>query len=112
MPSGYAYNHATGDVRRDAILFAKAVHSRWHTPWPEAMKEGWHQAHGLQTEMERARPECEILPELEQAEEDAYRRPLDHNLRMRVYQLQNELDAAKLARRLSYLRGDDMPGEG
>lgn len=106
MPSGYAYHHATGDLRRDALMFAHAVHKRWRTPWPDAMREGWYQARALQAEMNAARPVDVIVPELARAEEHAYRRSLDTAERMRVNQLRNELDAANLAKRLAHLRGD------
>lgn len=110
MPSSYAYQHATGDVRRDAIAFAQATFRRWPCTWAEAMTTGWYEARRLQSEMESARPVDVIEPELARAEEHAYRRPLDREERMRVNALRNELDAAKLNRRLAHLRGDHLRG--
>jgi hypothetical protein len=104
MPSTYAYRHATGNLAADACRFAHGFR-RFDRAMPlsAAMREGWQAARTLRAELEAARPLDVIEPELARAEREACSRPRCPDLRMEVYRLTSERDAATMAKRLAHL---------
>ena len=104
MPSTFAYRHATANIAGNACMFAHGMRrfDRSMT-LSDAMREGWQAARTLRAEMDNARPLDVIEPLLARAEREACSRPRCPDLRMEVYRLTSERDAATMAKRLAHL---------
>lgn len=104
MPSTFAYRHATANTAGNACMFAHGFRrfDRAMT-LAAAMREGWEAARRLRAELDAARPLDVIEPLLSRAEREAYSRPRCPDLRMEVYTLTSERDAATMARRIAHL---------